>query len=136
MTQITTGEAAKILGISKRTLYRWEKEGRIRSVREGILNVRIFDRNYIVMVKQIQDLDKRLNEIMTKLPQILEQSKRHQLEQVFNPGEKLKLLSSSEVEASKKAYEKEVAWVAEHRRLVAELCSYPRDILKEVLDIK
>lgn len=133
MPQITTKEASQILNISKRTLFRWEKEGRIRSVREGILKIRVYDRDYIVMTKKILDLDKQLDEHQVKLPEILEQSKKHQLEQVYQPPKPLKLLSSSDVEASKKAFNDEEAWLAEHKRLLNELGKFPRDILKELL---
>ena len=51
MSNILAGDASKILGISKRTLYRWEKEGRIRSVRDGVLNVRVYDNIYIEMIR-------------------------------------------------------------------------------------
>lgn len=133
MTLITSSEAAKILGISKRTLYRWEGEGRIRSTREGILNTRVFDNDYVEMAKKILDLDKQEEEHLKKLPNIRKQIEEHNLEQEYIPGKPLKLLTEEEVKAAMKAFDAEEEWVAEHKRLLAELISYPRDIIRELL---
>ena len=135
MLTIMSGEACKILKISKRTLYRWEKEGRIRSVRDGVLNVRVYDPAYIEMVKKIIDLDKQEKEHLAKLPGILEEEKKHHLEQDYHPGKPLKLSTEEEVEAAMRAFDAEEAWMAEHKRLFNKFLSYPRDILKEVLKI-
>jgi len=132
MSNIMAGDASKILEVSKRTLYRWEKEGRIRSTRDGILNVRLYDRDYIEIVKKIVDLNKQEKEHLAKLPGILEEEKKHHLEQDYHPGIPLKLSSEEEVDAAIKAFSDEDAWVAEHQRLLHELFKYPRDIIREV----
>lgn len=120
MSQITAKEASQILGISKRTLYRWEEEGRIKSTREGILNVRVYDRDYLLMVRKLLDLSKKIDEHNTKLPEILEQSKEHHLEQTYFPGKPLKLSSEEEVEAAMKAFNNEDAWETEHDEQMTE----------------
>lgn len=141
MPQITTKEASRILGISKRTLFRWEQERRIKSTREGILNIRVYDRQYITMVKKLLDLDKRIRKHNTKLPEILVQIRKHQLEQVYNPGRPLKLFSSSDLKSMGKAFDDEEAWDAEHKRQIIELgqllqefrTKFPDAPLKELL---
>jgi len=135
MSNILAGDACKILKISKRTLYRWEKEGRVRSARDGMLNVRVYDPAYIEMVKKIIDLDKQEKEHLAKLPGILEEEKKHHLEQDYHPGKPLKLSTEEEVEAAMRAFDAEEAWMAEHKRLLNELFIYPRDIIREVLEI-
>lgn len=149
MSQITTKEASQILGISKRTLFRWEKEGRIKSTLESILNVnvRVYDRDFIVkirdydlMVKKILGLNKQIEEHNSKLPEFLEQSRKHQLIQTYKPGKPLKLLSSSEVEAAIKAFNNEEKWSVEHKRLITEFgqllqsfrTSFPDKSVKEL----
>lgn len=136
MSLITAKEASQILGISKRTLYRWEKEGRIRNYREGILNVRVYDRDYIEMARKILELDQQETDHLAKLPEIRNQVKEHFLLQEYTSGKPLKLSTTEEVEAAMKAFKDEETWLAEHKRLLAELCSYPRDILIEILKIK
>lgn len=120
MSQITTKEVSQILGISKRTLFRWEKEGRFKSTREGILNVRVYDRDYVVMAKKLLNSVKQIDEHNTKLREILAQSNKHQIEQVYYPGKRLKLISSSEMEASKQASDNEKTWSVERDKLKAE----------------
>ena len=141
MSQITTKEASQILGISKRTLFRWEKEGRVKSAREGILNVRVYDNGYIMMVKRLLDLDKKIDAHNAKLREIIEQSKKHQLEQVYQPGRPLKLSTPLEVEAASKAFDDEDAWEVEHDKQMVELglllqefrVNFPDAPLKELL---
>lgn len=141
MSLITAKDASQILCISKRTLFRWEKEGRIKSAREGILNVRVYDRDYIAMVKKLLDLDKRIREHNAKLPEILVQIRKHQLEQVYNPAKPLKLFSSSDLKAMGKTFDDEEAWDAEHKRQIIKLgqllqefrTKFPDAPLKELL---
>lgn len=133
MSQITTKEASQILGISKRTLFRWEKEGRIKSTREGILNVRVYDRDYIEMAKKILELNQQEKDHLTKLPEIRNQVKEHYLLQEYTPGKPLTLSTTEEVETAMKAFKDEEAWLAEHKRLLNELFSFPRDIIRELL---
>ncbi len=141
MPHITTKEASQILGISKRTLFRWEIEGQIKSTREGILKVRVYNQDYIVMVKKLLDLDKQIDKHQVKLPEILEQSRKHQLAQDYQPGKPLKLSNDLEVEAAIKAGNNEELWMAEHNRLISELgllvrtfrINFPEAPLEELL---
>ena len=133
MSQITASDASSILKISKRTLYRWGEEGRIRNVRDGILKVRVYDKDYIEMVKSILELNKKEKEHLAKLPKIMDQVKKNLLEQDYIPGKRLKLMTSSDVEAAMKAFDDEEAWMREHKRILNELLSFPRDIIKELL---
>ncbi|MDO8487761.1 MAG: MerR family transcriptional regulator [bacterium] len=135
MTLITIAEAAKILGVSKRTLYRWEKEGWLRVAREGLLNIRVYDRNYIETVKRLIDLNKREKLHLAKLSDIRKRSKRHMMEQDYT-GKPLKLMDEKDVEEAIKVYEEEVEWDKENKRILAEWLSYPRDIAMEFLRIK
>lgn len=133
MSQITAGDASAILKVSKRTLYRWGEKGRIRSERDGILKVRVYNRDYIETVKKILELNKKEKKHLAKLPEIIDQVKRNLLEQDYIPGKPLKLMTSSDVEAAMKAFDDEEAWMREHKRILNELLSFPRDIIKELL---
>lgn len=133
MSQITANDASLILKVSKRSLFRWEKEGRIRSVRDGILRVRVYNKDYIEMVKNILELDKKEKEHLKKFPEIRNQVKKHLMEQDYMPEKPLKLLTSSDIEASMKAFDDEEAWMREHKRILNKLFSFPKDIIKELL---
>lgn len=130
---LTAGEASKILNISKRTLFRWEQEGKIRSVRDGILKVRVYDKDYIDTVRQILDVNRDYEENLKQHAQIMENSKKFMLEQDYIPGKPLKLMTDDDVEASIKVSKAEDEWWAEHQRLFEKLFSFPIDIIKELL---
>lgn len=136
MMLITSSQAAKILNISKKTLYRWEQEGRIRVEREGVLNVRVYDRSYIQMVKRIIDLDEQEEKHLKKLPAIRERVKEHLFAhdvESIRSGEPLKFM---DIEKASKAFDDEEAWLKEHERILNELFSYPKDIIREILQVK
>jgi len=133
MELITSSRAAKILGISKRTLYRWEKERRVRSKREGILNIRVYDQDYIEMAKKILDLDKKEKEHLKNLPNIKKEIEEHHLLQEYIPGKPLKLSTEEEVKAAMKAFDAEEVWVEQHKRILNELFTFPQEIIRELL---
>ncbi len=135
MTFITSSEAAKILEVTKRTLYRWENEGRVRVKREGILKTRIYDKSYIEILKQIIDLDKEEKNHIKKLPAIQDEVKKHLLMQdvgSLRAGEPMVLM---DIEKASVAFDKEEEWSREHNEILRKLFSYPRDVLREILKI-
>lgn len=137
MPYITAAEASEILGISKRTLFRWEEEGRINSKREGILKVRLYDKDYITQSAEILRLNRLEKEHLAKLPAIRERVKQHLFVQdvhALHAGEPMKFM---DVDAATKAFDDEEAWMAEHKRILNELFLYPRDRLRQLLtDLK
>lgn len=134
MPYITAAEASEILGVSKRTLFRWEEEGRIESKREGILKVRLYDRNHIIQSAKILRLNKLEKEHLAKLPAVREKVKQHLFVQDVHAGEPLRFM---DVEAASKAFDDEEVWMDEHKRILNELFLYPRDRLRKLLiDLK
>lgn len=85
------------------------------------------------MAKKILDLNKREEEHLKKLPKIRKDIKEHYLEQEYIPSKPLKLSTTEDVEAAMKTFDAEEAWLEEHKRLLNELLSYPKDILRELL---
>jgi DNA-binding transcriptional MerR regulator len=63
---LTISEAAKILGISSRSLMRWDEEG-IFSAREIASNNRVYFRDDVEMVKKWMDLRKKHRQHLKKL---------------------------------------------------------------------
>lgn len=133
MELITSSKAAKILGISKRTLYRWEEEKRIRSQREGILNIRVYNKNYVEMVKKILDLDKKEEMHLKNLPNIKKEIEEHHLLQKYVPNKPLKFLNDEEISAAMKAFDAEKNWLKKHEQILKELFSFPHEIIRELL---
>lgn len=133
MPQITTKEASQILGISKRTLFRWEIEGRIKSTREGILNIRVYDRDYILETKKILELDKLEREIVAQLHEAVEREKQEIFMQdvdKLRAGEPMKFM---DLEKAGKAMDDVDSLMKEHNRILDELYKFSRERLKELL---
>lgn len=134
MTQITAGAAAKILGISKRTLYRWEDEGKIKSIREGVLQVRLYNKHYIEETKQILDLNEKERELVRKLGEAVEEEKKvlfaQDVNKIRSGEEKFQLM---DIETAGKAMDRVNAIEKEWRETLDELFMFPRERLRELL---
>lgn len=134
MSQITTKEASQILGISKRTLFRWEKEGRIKSTREGILKVRVYDHDYIVESKLILDLNEKERDLVKKLSEAVEEEKKalfvQDVEKVQSGVEKLHIM---DMEETSKAIDKVATAEKEWREALDALFRYPKQRIRELL---
>lgn len=134
MPQITAKEASQILSISKRTLFRWEKEGRIKSTREGILNVRIYDRDYIVESKQILDLNEKERYLVKKFNEAVEEEKKvlfvQDVEKVQSGVEKLQIM---DMEETTKAMDKVDKAKKEWREALDALFRFPKQRIRELI---
>lgn len=134
MLQITAKEASQILGISKRTLFRWEKEGRIKSTREGILKVRLYDKAYIEETRQILDFNKKERVLVKKLHDAVEEEKKvlfvQDVDKVRSGAEELHLM---DMEEAGKAMDKVDTSEKEWREVLEELFKFPRQRLRELL---
>lgn len=133
MILITASRAASILGINKRTLFRWEKSGRLKSRREGILGTRVYDKEYVEVAKKILDLNKVEEEHVKKLPRIRKDIEKNCLIQEYVPGKPLKFLSEKEIEDAMKAFDAEEAWLKKHEQILRKLYSYPMGIVRDLL---
>ncbi len=134
MLHITAKDASQILGISKRTLFRWEKEGRIRSVREGILKVRLYDKAYIEETKQILDLNERERELVKKVHEAVEDEKKvlfvQDVDEVRSGAEKLHIM---DIEEAGKAMDKVDVAEKEWKEVLDALFKFPKQRLRELL---
>ena len=64
-TYLSVTEAARLLGVSRTTVWRWIGQGRLRAYRVGARTIRIKD----------QDIQQQLHEVVTGLPMAQEQEK-------------------------------------------------------------
>lgn len=133
MPYITSAKAAKMLGISKRTLFRLEEERRIKSVRKGVLKTRMYDQDYIKQAAEILELDRKEKEHLAKLPAIRAKVRKHlfatDVEEVRKGGN-LKFMN---LEKATEAFDEEEEWLKKHKEMLDKLFSYPRELLRELL---
>ncbi len=108
---ITAGKACEILRISKRTLFRWEEEGKIYSQREGVLKVRLYNMNHIKQTAEILELNRLEEEHCAKLPAIRAKVKKYLLAHEVQPGDSVKIM---DIDKANEAFNEEEAWTKEH----------------------
>ena len=107
MSQLTIGQVAKILGVNKKTLMRWDESGRFRPTRENVSNIRVYEESVVRDLKFLMDHEKKYNEnLRLKRKVALE----------LNPYHRVFLLSSREGEF----LDKEEELVQEHKKLLEE----------------
>ena len=117
MSVITTGQAAKILGISKRTLMRWDESGRFSPTREAVSNIRVYEESIVKDLKFLMDHEKGYNENLRQIRKVA-------LE--LNPYHRVFMLSNKEAEL----LNKEEKLAQKHERLFDEFESFDPRVKK------
>jgi len=133
MPHITSAQAAKILGISKRTLFRWEDKSKIKSIREGVLQTRMYDQNYIQQTADILEINRQYEKNLAKLPSIREKITKFVFADDVNVVRQTGEVRFMDLDKAGEAMDEEDKWLEEHKRLLNQLFSYPKDRLRELL---
>lgn len=107
MSQLTIGQAAKILGVSKKTLMRWDNSGRFSPTRETVSNIRVYEESVVRNLKVLLDHERRYSENIRELRKMM---------LGLNNFSKLFLLSDKEGEL----LDKEEALIQKHKKLMKE----------------
>ena len=68
---MTISQAAKILGVNKKTLMRWDDSGRFSPTRESVSNIRVYDRAEVESLKIIRNHERRYREAIKQLRETL-----------------------------------------------------------------
>lgn len=109
MPKILISEAAKILRVSKRTLMRWDEDGKLKPERDTKSGNRLYDR---------QDM-KRLAHLR-KLPAIQKKIEQYAATTPLNPLVPPKPNQSNELEEMKEAFKSIRDWERKWRKLTKE----------------
>lgn len=67
---LTVSQAAKILGVNKKTLMRWDDDGWLKAKRDPLNNARLYDEAVIRKIARWYDLRRRHREHLAKLSPI------------------------------------------------------------------
>lgn len=116
MSNITISQAAKILGLNKKTLVRWEEAGLLIPAREELSRLRVYDKSRIELIAKWIDLRQRHSEHLKKLDPI-----RKNLDK-FIPKLPLDIQSpvGNKREDMKKAFDDKRNWEAELKEIEKE----------------
>ena len=124
---MTIKQVADELKVSTKTLRRWEEKGYLVPDREETTRIRLYHPYLINYWKKLLELDRTLKKHLGLLDGLRKELDKHMLEQVYKPGESLKLL---DFESFNKAYETMEKWENDYKRLFNELLEYPRTMVK------
>ena len=131
---ISDHQAAKELGVSVRTLRRWEEQGYFSPQKIENTNIRLYHIYAVGYLKRILDLDRNLRIHLQLLEGLKKDLDKHNMEQDFIPGKPLKLMTEEDVHNFSKAYNAMEKWNKEFKRLLSELTQYPNQLLKTTIE--
>ncbi len=121
MLYLKIGEVAKILGINKMTLIRWDKDGLLPANREQISNIRYYDNEKVQKVAKWFDLRGRHRELLSRLGPVRKNLDRFistvPLSEQQNPP-------IHKFEDLKKAVDDMQAWEKEHEAILREYAEF------------
>lgn len=117
MSYLKISEAAKILGVNKMTLIRWDKEGLFPANREQISNIRYYDEAKVRKVAKWFKLRAKHRELLKRLDPI-----RKNLDRFIDttPLSEQKNPTMHKFEDMKKAFDDMNTWEKEHKEILKE----------------
>lgn len=127
-------QAAEALGVSTRTLARWEEKGYFLPERIPDTNIRLYHSYSVGYQKRILDLDRSINKHLKLLEGLKKRLDDHGILQEYIPGRPLKLLSEEDMKQFSDAYDAMEIWEKEYKSLLDELMKYPRQMLKTTIE--
>ncbi len=127
---MTIKQASDELGISTKTLRRWEEDKYFVPERESNTGFRFYDPYIIGYWKRMLDLDRALKKHLELLDGVRKELDKHMLSQDYHPGRPLKLMDDHDIEEFTKASDAMEKWEKDFRYLLDELIKYPKPMLK------
>lgn len=119
---LTINQAAAILGISTKTLRRWEELNYYVPDRAPYTNIRLYNPAMVEQWKEMLDLSRRMTEHLKKFDPIKKELDKYLVLKPLSPGERLPMMNFDEFSIASNAEDK---WEEEWKRLVKEFLKYP-----------
>ena len=129
MSKITISQAAKILGVSKKTLMRWDKPGLFPARRESVSNVRIYDKEGVEKLAEWFDLRKKHLNHLKKLKPINDECRRFISTRPLDPYNPPK---GHNLRDMKKAFNKMKQWQCDLNELRKKYIEFMEDYYKKL----
>ncbi len=131
---LTIQESATKLGVSTKTLRRWEKSGYFVTERDLNTNTRLYDPKIVDYWKKLLELDRSLKKHLELLEGLRKELSKHMLEQDYKPGKKLKLFEEKDIKNCLKASEDIEKWEKKRKAVLNSILQYPRSMLKATIE--
>ena len=130
---LTIEEAAATLKVSVRTLLRWEEKGYFVPHKKEP-NIRLYDPAVVGYWEIMLGLDRKLKEHLKLLSELRENLNKHNLEQDYIPGKKLKLMTEEDLKSFSEAYEAMEQWNKDYKKILQSIMNFPRTMLKATIE--
>lgn len=131
--KLTIKQASNMLGISTKTLRRWEESGYfVPDERTQHTNIRLYNPQRIEYWKKMLELDRSLRGHLKLLQGLRDALDIHNAEQNYIPGQKLKFL---DMDKFSKAYDEMEEWDKKYKTLLDELLKFPQDMIKATTEV-
>ena len=128
--RMTIQQAATELGVSTKTLRRWEEKGHFVPQREPNTNIRLYDPYLVGYWKRMLEFDRGLKNHLKLLDGLRKELDKH-IASEHIPGQKVKFL---DIESFKKADDAMGKWEKEYKRLLDEIMKYPNKMLNATIE--
>lgn len=129
---MTIKQVADELGVSTKTLRRWEEAGYFVPHRDPHTDIRLYHPVKVQYWKKYLSLNRRYNEHLKKHRPIIKEINKH-LAKPLSGQEELPLLDT---EAFSEADKKLNEWGKEHKKLLIEVLSLPKEVKKAILQME
>lgn len=129
MSKIIISRAARILGVSKKTLMRWDKPGLFPAQRESVSNVRIYDKVRVEKLAKWFDLRERHLNHLRKLKPIKAECQWFISTRPLDPYNPPKGHNLTDM---KKAFDKMKQWQRDLDKLQKEYIEFTEDYYKKL----
>lgn len=133
MSILTTSQAAKVIGVNKRTLMRWDKSGLLKAKRELVSNIRIYDEEVVEKVRQWFQLRNKHKAHLRKLGPIRSKIDKYIVTQPLSWLEQPKIVSLDE---AKKAFNELHNWENQLEKIYKEYAEFTEDYYGKLEEIK
>ena len=118
MSYIKLSQAAQLLGVSSRTLMRWDEEGVFPAYKEPLSGAKFYEESVIKAYATLFDLERAYKSHLKKLPSISKEVKSYLPTEPLNPA---KTPEPKDFKGMKKAFEDLHGWEQEHRDFSSKL---------------
>lgn len=130
---LTIEETAKALEVSTRTLLRWEKNAYLVPYKKGS-SIRLYDPNVVNYWKIMLQLDRKMEKHLKLLKGLRKRLNKHNLEQDYFPGKKLKVMIEKDMKLFSDACDEMEQWNKDYEELLHSMMEFPRSMLKATIE--
>lgn len=131
--RLTINKAANILGVSTKTLRRWEELGFFTPQRDPNTNIRLYHPYLVDYWKKLLDTNRELTNHLRKLDPVRKELEKHLAMKPLGPNDKLPML---DFEGFSKAHQEMEKWEKDYDRLMKAFFEFPTLMQQAILKME